>query len=80
MAENLTQLTTEVLQGKLRAAQTVQRTLFAIFGVIVLAWLVLGYWRTNVAVFISTLVVAVGAGVAQSASTAGIRAELARRR
>lgn len=79
MAGNLEQLSTDALQDKLRAAQAVQRTVFGIFTVIVLAWLVLGYWRTNTPVFISTLVVAIGAGIAVSTGPRSVRAELARR-
>lgn len=79
MAADLSQLTTDALHGKLKAAQAVQRTVFAIFAVIVLAWLFLGFWRSNTPVFITTLAVAFGAGAAVSATPRLIRAELARR-
>lgn len=79
MAENLEQLSTDALQDKLRSAQTVQRTVVGIFAVIILAWIVLGYWRTNTPVFISTVVVAVGAGVSVFAAQRSVRTELARR-
>jgi uncharacterized membrane protein len=79
MAEDLSKLTTDVLHGKLKAAQSIQRTVFGIFAVIILAWIVLGFWRTNTPVFISTIAVAVAAGASVTAAPRGIRAELARR-
>ena len=79
MADDLSQLTTDALHEKLKAAQAIQRTVLGIFAVIVLAWIVLGFWRTNTPVFISTLAVAFGAGAAVSTAPRGIRAELARR-
>jgi hypothetical protein len=79
MAEDLSKLTTDVLHGKLKAAQALQRTVFGIFAVIILAWIVLGFWRTNTPVFISTIAAAVAAGASVTAAPRGIRAELARR-
>jgi len=80
MSKDLSQLTNDALHGKLKAAQAIQRTVFGIFGVIILAWIVLGFWRTNTPVFIITVAVAVAAGAAVSAAPRGIRAELARRK
>ncbi len=79
MAEDITQLPADVLHGKLKAAQTVQRTVLAIFAVIVLAWIVLGYWRTNLPVFISSIAMGIAAWAATSAAPRMLRAELARR-
>lgn len=79
MAADLSQLPTDALHGKLKAAQAVQRTVYAIFAVIVLAWLLLGFWRSNTPVFISTLAIAFAAGAAVSVTPRLIRAELARR-
>lgn len=79
MAEDLTLLSTDVLRGKLKAALAVQRTVLAIFGVIVLAWIVLGFWRTNTPVFISTIAMGVFAVVATSATPRTLSTELRRR-
>ena len=79
MAEDLTLHSTDVLRGKLKAAEAIQRTVLATFGVIVLAWIVLGYWRTNTPVFISTIAMGVVAGAATSVTPRSLIAELRRR-
>ncbi len=60
MAEKISpELSDEQLQAKLKAAKAVQLTFAAIFGIIVLAWIVGGYWRKNTPMFISTLALAI---------------------
>lgn len=78
--ENLANLSTAELEQKLRAGRATQRIVLVIFGIIILAWIVLGYWRSNTPVFISTLVVAIGAGIAVGAGPRSITQELQRRR
>jgi ABC-type transport system involved in cytochrome c biogenesis permease component len=76
---NLSQMSVEDLNAKLRTVRTLQRTVGAIFFLIVLAWVMLGYWKTNTPVFISTLCVAVASLTAVTASSSGLRAELRKR-
>jgi len=60
MAEKISpELSDEQLQAKLKAAKAVQLTVAIIFGIIVLAWIVGGYWQKNVPMFISTLAMAI---------------------
>jgi hypothetical protein len=50
-----------------------------IFTLIVAAWVLLGYWKTNVPVFISTLALGVSSTAATSIAPSAARAELKRR-
>ncbi|MEM7117007.1 MAG: hypothetical protein AAF614_31535 [Chloroflexota bacterium] len=47
------------LETKLQAAKRTQMVVGVIFGLIILAWIVLGYWRENTAVFAITVALAV---------------------
>ena len=78
-ANDLSQLSTEALQQRMKAMQTINRTAIGIFAIIVLAWIVLGYWRDNTPVFISTVVLAVGIGFITSIAPRNLRAEIERR-
>lgn len=75
----ISDLSTEELQSKFKAAQSIQRTVLGIFVVIVLAWVLLGYWRTNLPVFISTLVVAIGTTASVSIAPRSLADELRKR-
>jgi len=75
----LSELSTEELQAKLKAGKTIQRTVIGIFAIIILAWIILGYWLTNIPVFISTVAVAVGTTVSVSVAPREIAAELQKR-
>lgn len=77
---SLSERSTEDLQTMLRAAGTLRRTVAIIFGVIILAWIVGGYWKQNVPVFISTIAMGVAVTAAQFASVSSIRTELERRK
>ena len=72
-------LPTEELRSKVKAITTIQNTVVVIFAVIILAWLVLGYWRTNLPVFISTVAMAVAISATQIATRSGLVAELRKR-
>ncbi|MEM7334483.1 MAG: hypothetical protein AAF490_20575 [Chloroflexota bacterium] len=52
---DFSELSTTEVEEKLKKAKTTQTAVAIIFGLIVLAWIVLGYWRTNVPVFVTTL-------------------------
>ena len=78
--QDLSTLSVEELESALKGKQTLLRTVVAIFGVIIAAWIVLGYWRENTPVFISTVVVGVGVTAAQWGASRGLRDELQRRR
>lgn len=75
----LSEMTMDELRSKLNAARKIQITIGVIFLVIILAWVVLGYWKTNTPVFITTLCVAAGSLSSMVASTAGLGAELKKR-
>ena len=76
----LSTLTDDELHAKLKTHNTLQFTTAGIYVVIILAWIVLGYWRTNLPVFIITVVGALGLSASQFASGSGIRAEVSKRR
>jgi uncharacterized membrane protein len=78
--KSLSEMTTEELASKVRALKSIQTTIFAVFAVIIGTWLVLGLWRTNLPVFISTVVLAVGTSASQIAVRGGLMKELERRR
>ena len=73
------ELTTDQLRAKLQSIQRVHTTVVGIFVVIILAWLVLGYWKTNVPVFISTVAMSIAISGALLASRFGLHAELEQR-
>ena len=76
----LSKLTLEELQGKLKVVNSLQITTLGIFAFIILAWIVLGYWKENVPVFISTIAVAVAASSGLIASRSSLNAEIAKRK
>lgn len=73
------EMTTAQLESKLRTLTTIQRTVIAIFAIIIATWLLMGLWRNNLPVFIATLVLAAGVSVSQLAVRNGIRQELDKR-
>ena len=69
----------EQLRSLARASKAMMITIAAIFGVLLLIWIVTGLWRNNLPLFASTVTMA-GALVAVNAAIGSrIRAELARR-
>lgn len=78
--DDLSKLELTELESKLKSAQAVQRTVIGIFAVIVLAWIVLGYWQTNLPVFIITIVMGAAASLPASANLKRLRAEIDKRR
>ncbi len=81
MAEkkSLAEMTTEELKSKLKTINSLLYTLIVIFTVIVIAWLALGYWKTNLPVFITTICMGVAASGGVFASTSAVRHELKNR-
>lgn len=79
MSENLASLSLDERHQKLKSTQAIQRTVGAIFAVIIVAWIVLGYWRTNTPVFISTVAMGVAVLTATSVTPRALRAEIRRR-
>lgn len=75
----LTEKSTEQLQSALSAAKKVHLTTATIFAVIILAWVVGGYWRKNIPVFIATIAMALAIYAAQVASRGSLVAELKKR-
>ena len=73
-------MTAEQLEAKLSSVRKLHTTVMAVFAVIILAWLVTGYWRGNLALFISTVAGAVTISAALLASRQGLIAEVKRRR
>lgn len=76
----LSDCSVEELEGALRSARVLQRTVAAIFGLIILVWIVGGYVTHNIPVFISTVATAIAIVAVQHASTSALRKELASRR
>ncbi len=76
---DLTRLNVEELNGKLKAVKSVQTTCTVIFAIIILAWIVLGFWKTNLPVFISTVAMACILVLTNNLSRAAITAEIAKR-
>ena len=72
-------LSVEELKSKLKAMRTTQVTCGCIFALIILAWIVLGYWQTNIPVFIITVVMGLILVSTTGASAAGLRAEIAKK-
>jgi hypothetical protein len=70
---------TDELRRLVRARNVIALVIAGIFGVIILAWVVLGYWRDNLPVFLSTLVLALSTQVMMRATSGGLVKELARR-
>ena len=75
MSEN-SNATIEELEAKLKAAKKNQLIVMVIFGLIILAWIVLGYWRDNTPVFITTIALAVAIGFATSAGPRKLSADI----
>lgn len=73
-------LSIQELEHKLKVTNTLRITVGVIFGIIVLAWIVLGYWHSNLPVFISTVVMGLTSLVVTSISPRHIAAEIRRRR
>ena len=59
--------TIESMEKTLKAAQTARWVVATIFALIILAWIALGYWRTNVPVFVATIAMGLTSFVAASA-------------
>lgn len=76
----LENLSIQELEHKLKVTKTLRITVGVIFGIIVLAWIVLGYWHSNLPVFISTVVMGLTSLVVTSISPRHIAAEIRRRR
>ena len=76
---NLSEMSTADLKSKLSSIRKIQLTVAIIFGVIILAWIVLGYWKTNVPVFISTVAVSITSVAAMTVSSSALAAELKKR-
>ncbi len=55
---DLSNLTTDELLQRLKSMRNVQLIVSLIFAVILAAWVILGYWKTNMPVFIITMVMA----------------------
>ncbi len=73
-------MTTEQLEAKLASTKPIQITVAIIFAVIIMAWIIGGYWLQNMPVFIVTVVMGVGVTAALYASGNGVRQELQKRR
>lgn len=75
----LSEQPTEAIRARLSAIRKVHFAIAAIFAVIILAWIVGGYWRQNLPIFLSTVAMAVGVTGMQFAIQGGLVAELRRR-
>ena len=78
-ARSLSDMPTDELRRQVQAMRKVHTVIIGIFAVIVLVWLVGGYWRQNIPVFISTVAMSVAITAMQIASRGRLQKELARR-
>lgn len=76
---SLEDLSTDELRAKLKAIKTIQNAVLVIFGVIILGWIVPGYWRENIPVFISTVAMAIAIGAMHVATRRSMVDELRKR-
>ncbi len=74
------EMTDDELKQKLKAARSLQLVVGGIFGVIIAAWVILGYWRSNVPVFISTIAMGLTSIAITNISPQKIATELKRRK
>lgn len=72
--------TLDELQAKLKAIKTIHASIIGVFVVIILLWIVLGHWRDNLPVFISTIAMAVAISASLVASRSNLNAELKKRK
>lgn len=79
MKKELSEYSTEELHAKLRTVRSIRTTSLVIFGLIIIAWVVLGYWKSNTPVFISTVALAVTILAATSVAPNLVSAELKKR-
>ena len=70
----------EELEANLKAINTIAVAIFGIFLVIILGWIIPGYWKENIAPFVATICVALGVTASQLAVRGGIAKEIARRK
>jgi hypothetical protein len=71
--------TTEELKSKLSKLSSIQLVTVSVFGVILVLWLVLGYWKDNLPIFISTIAMAVTVSSALLTSQLSLRAAIRKR-
>lgn len=68
----------EELKARLNMIRSIHLVFTAVFCLIILAWIVFGYWSTNLPVFISTLAMAVAVFVIFVAMRSGLAKSLKR--
>lgn len=79
MATPQDQQSLDQLKQKLGAIKKVHYAIIGIFMIIILAWLILGYWKDNIPVFISTIAMTVAISGALLASRSGLSSEISKR-
>lgn len=70
---------TDELKRLIKNRRLITLNVLIIFVVIIMAWVFLGYWRENLPVFISTIVLGIAAPAAMHATSNGLRKELRKR-
>ena len=80
MKPTLSEMSIAELESKRKTARAIQLTVSVIFAVIVLLWIVLGYWRTNTPVFIVTVVMGVAISMVTSVTPRAVTTELNQRK
>jgi hypothetical protein len=78
-ARPLADVPTDELTRQLAAVRKVHLVITGIFAVIVLTWIVGGYWRQSLPVFVSTVAMSVAITAMQFSMRARLEKELARR-
>lgn len=76
----LSDLSINEVEAKLHAVKRTRLIVSVIFGLIILAWIVLGYWRDNTPAFIATIALAGGILAMQTNSQQQLTKELEKRK
>ena len=73
-------LSTEDMEKRILKQHNVIKVTAAIYAVIILLWIILGYWRTNLPIFISTLALGTALLLGLTSTNASYKKELLRRK
>ncbi|MCA9034126.1 MAG: hypothetical protein KDA91_03295 [Planctomycetaceae bacterium] len=76
---SIEEMTDDELNQKLKDARRLQLLVGSIWGVIITVWVVLGYWQSNVPVFISTIALGLTSAAITNIAPQKIAAEIKRR-
>jgi ABC-type multidrug transport system permease subunit len=81
MAEkkDLSSMSTDALKSQLGTLKKLHTAIMVVFVIIIMLWVILGYWQKNLTFFISTIMLSVVISGSLIASRSGINNELKKR-